>query len=201
MIKVIIFDLGKVVLEHSYEDMFELLSKNFEISADQIKDLFSQIKEEWSTGKIDVNFVAKEFSKLIKKPKSVHKIVESWQKEHDVRTKINNQTLRIVDSLRKSYAVILLTNTIDLHYNAVAKTGLYQHFDKIYPSFKLGLRKPDKRIFQYVLKEMKIKPDEAIFIDDKVENTKAAQSLGIKSITFRSTQDLKVQLEKYKVKT
>ena len=46
------------------------------------------------------------------------------------------------------------------------------------------MRKPDLSFYQYVLEETELTPEEAVFIDDKMENVLAARSLGIKSIVF-----------------
>lgn len=196
MIKVIIFDLGGVVLEHSYEDTTRLLAKGFNVKHEEVNDLFNRLKADWSVGKIDIKFVANYFSSLSKKPSTNTKIIKSWIEEHRLRAKLNKKVLKLIDSLRKKYKVVLLTNTIDLHFEAVLKTGLLKHFDQSFASYKLGLRKPDKKIYNHVLNIMKVKPTEAIFIDDNKDYTQAAQTLGISSITFTNYENLKTNLEK-----
>ena len=41
------------------------------------------------------------------------------------------------------------------------------------------MRKPDATIFEFVLTENNLKPEECLFVDDTLENTKAASTLGI----------------------
>ena len=54
-----------------------------------------------------------------------------------------------------------------------------------FTSYKLGLLKPDPKIYQTVLKELNAQPQEVIFIDDKEKNVAAACSLGIHGIQFK----------------
>ena len=52
-------------------------------------------------------------------------------------------------------------------------------FTKPYYSHKMGLRKPDKEIFEFVLADSGLEAGETIFIDDNAMNVATAQSLGI----------------------
>jgi putative hydrolase of the HAD superfamily len=73
-------------------------------------------------------------------------------------------------------------------------------FDKTYFSFKIGMRKPDKEIFEYVLKENNIEAKECLFIDDSKEHIETAEKLGIQCIhlvnrdlcSVFNTQDLSI---------
>ena len=54
-------------------------------------------------------------------------------------------------------------------------------FERFYLSHEINFRKPDCNIYEYVLLENKLIPEETFFIDDTKENTDAATLLGIKS--------------------
>lgn len=56
--------------------------------------------------------------------------------------------------------------------------------DKIFVSYKLGLLKPDAEIYEQILTLLKAKPEEVIFIDDKLKNIETAKSIGINGIVF-----------------
>lgn len=53
-------------------------------------------------------------------------------------------------------------------------------------SYELGLLKPDAEIYKQVLRLrlLKAKPEEVVFIDDKLKNVEAAKSIGINGIVF-----------------
>lgn len=45
--------------------------------------------------------------------------------------------------------------------------------------------KPDKQIYQCLLKRYNLKPEECLFVDDLENNTKATSELGIHAFTFK----------------
>lgn len=68
-------------------------------------------------------------------------------------------------------------------------------FDGILVSGAEGLKKPDPRIYQLLLKRFYINPTKAIFIDDNFRNVLAARHQGIPTIHFKSAQQLAHELE------
>ena len=60
-------------------------------------------------------------------------------------------------------------------------------FDRVFTSGHAGMRKPDLDFYIYVLEEAKVSAEEAVFIDDKMENVLAAESMGISSIVFEDS--------------
>lgn len=70
-------------------------------------------------------------------------------------------------------------------------------FDKIVYSYEVGVSKPNKDIFLSLLKKLKVKPEQCLYIDDYIKNIDAAKELGMETIQFISARDLKKQLLKY----
>ncbi|PSG88458.1 HAD family hydrolase [Aurantibacter aestuarii] len=81
------------------------------------------------------------------------------------------------------YKLILLSNTNELHINFIKEhVSFYEEFkscfDNFYLSHEINLRKPEATIFEFVLAENNLNPEECVFIDDTLENTTAAADLG-----------------------
>ena len=99
--------------------------------------------------------------------------------------------IELLPELRKSYQLVLLSNTNPLHIAYIQKNyNILDYFQHTIFSYKSGCLKPDEHIFRLVLKLSQIPPNEAIFIDDKLENVMAAYRLGILSFQFQSAQVL-----------
>jgi hypothetical protein len=60
-----------------------------------------------------------------------------------------------------------------------------RYFDGVYYSHLIRLRKPDREIYEYVLADAEILPQETLFIDDLEENVKAAREVGIQGVVKR----------------
>jgi FMN phosphatase YigB (HAD superfamily) len=56
------------------------------------------------------------------------------------------------------------------------------------------MAKPDPAIYFHVLRELGARPEETLFLDDKLVNIHAAQALGFKAIQFSSIEKLRLDL-------
>lgn len=97
---------------------------------------------------------------------------------------------------KKGYLIVLLSNSDKSHANIHMRRKDYSFFDKVYLSCEIGLRKPEKELFQKVLTDLKISPAEVVFIDNHKVNVESACEIGIKSLEFKSLTQLKKDLEK-----
>jgi glucose-1-phosphatase len=95
-----------------------------------------------------------------------------------------------LDKLRSKYRTFLLSNTNKIHYDFYQEQfrkiygypSLDSLFEKAYYSFHLKLYKPDPAIFEFVLKDSGLKPEETLFVDDYASNIEAAKKLGLHTI-------------------
>jgi len=75
------------------------------------------------------------------------------------------------------------------------KFGLLDEFDAFFSSCYLGVRKPDRKIYQIALDVLQRDPEHAVFIDDRAENVAAAVSLGIHGLRYQGSAQLTADLE------
>ena len=76
----------------------------------------------------------------------------------------------------------------------LTKFGLLDDFDAFFSSCYLGLRKPDRKIYQVALDVLQRDPEQVAFIDDRAENVAAAASLGIHAIRYEGSAQLAGEL-------
>ncbi len=96
------------------------------------------------------------------------------------------QRLQFIKNISKKYRCFLLSNTNEMHIDWIKNDwgiDLYNEFkdcfEVFYLSHEMNMRKPNANIFEFVLQENNLKPQETLFIDDTQENTNAANKLGI----------------------
>ena len=89
--------------------------------------------------------------------------------------------------LKGTHRLFLLSNTNDLHIEHVVQTmgekrfGRFKScFEGFYLSHEIKMRKPNTEIYEYVLGQNALAPEETLFIDDTKENTDSAKKLGIR---------------------
>ena len=64
----------------------------------------------------------------------------------------------------------------------------------------MGHRKPDREIYEKVLKRIKMKPQETVFIDDVPKFVRGAKRVGMRAIRFRNKKQLVRDLKKLGVR-
>lgn len=97
---------------------------------------------------------------------------------------------------RKGMKIVCGTNVIAEHYDVHIERGQYDIFDKVYPSFRMHLVKPDVKFYEYILDSESVDASECFFTDDLQENVDAALSLGIHAYLYTDAQNLRKNLEK-----
>jgi 2-haloacid dehalogenase len=99
------------------------------------------------------------------------------------------------------YRLIGLTNwSHETFPVALERFDFLSWFEGIVVSGTEKMKKPDTNIYMLTLDRYKITPENAVFIDDKLENVHAATQLGINGIHFTSAVKLKRDLETLGVK-
>lgn len=86
------------------------------------------------------------------------------------------------------------------------KEDITKYFDLYISSANVGMRKPEKRMYEYALKELQkmarergfdLKPNEILFLDDIGTNLKTARAFGMRTIKVKlgSVKDAVVELQ------
>jgi HAD superfamily hydrolase (TIGR01509 family) len=197
MIKTIIFDLGGVFVsdatiysKHHLCDFSSVLAYAG-VSQEDAKKLWQKHWTKMKCGEEGIAAYWTDFQALIKNGVDINKVIKRYQD----RIIIDKEVLKFAYKLKKKYRLLALANEskdgIDLKNE---KFKLPELFEKIYCSAYLNMAKPNKDIYEYVIKDAKIDLPTTIFIDNQIENIKTAESLGIKSILFENLEQLKREL-------
>lgn len=98
--------------------------------------------------------------------------------------------LAVLKELKVRFRTFLLSNTNELHiqcFHSQLKTtfgqeDLNDYFEKVYYSYEIQLRKPDREIFEYVLRQNGLDAKRTLFIDDTSRHVESAKILGIQGL-------------------
>lgn len=89
----------------------------------------------------------------------------------------------------------ILSNMGDnVHARMVRNFQWLGRFDVLVWSYLLGVAKPDEPIYRRVLEQLHVRPEEALFIDDKQPNIEAARKLGMQALLFTTAERLREDL-------
>lgn len=198
MIKVIIFDLGNVILNFDHMIICRKLASLSSLSPEQVYEIIfkSGLERLYDEGKISTqNFFEKVTNKLgLNISFEEFKII--WQ---DIFW-INEGIQEILLNLKGRYKLFLLSNTNPLHFEfAREKFDILEALNEYILSYEVGFSKPAVEIFNEVLKKARVEPAKCIYIDDISEHIASSNKIGMKGILFQSIEGLKRDLIKYGV--
>jgi epoxide hydrolase-like predicted phosphatase len=182
MIKLLIFDLGNVLLRYDDSQYYEYVSKKYGFKYEKVASIMERYNTKLYTGRMKNS----EFLRSVSK--SLHIPIEKleFEKYFIKKAKVNKKLTDSALSLKRKYKIVILTNIYMSRYRSTQKVFDISQFDRVFASCFIGMRKPDENAYRYVLKKCRVKPGEAIFIDDRKENIAGAKKVGIKSILFRN---------------
>ena len=96
---------------------------------------------------------------------------------------------------RRGLLTAILSNMGDNVLASVEQEFDWIHrFDALVWSFQLHMAKPARAIYLRTLHELGVRPEEALFLDDKLVNVEAASALGIQAIQFSTVERLRADL-------
>lgn len=103
---------------------------------------------------------------------------------------VDEDVLAVVDGQRRQRPVALLTNATSRLRADLSRLGLDGHLDHIFNSSELGVAKPDPAVFELVVEQLDLAPDQCVFVDDTAANVAAAQAVGWAAHQYRSAPEL-----------
>lgn len=201
-IKNIIFDLGGVIINLDQNLTIQEFNK---ISRRPFEDFYTQANQVelfnlFDKGKIsDFDFFAT-LRKEIGYDGPEIDLLYAW---NAMLLDVPDERLDLLVKMKQNYNTFLLSNTCEPHISAFENRLYLDHgvknfndyFNEVYYSCRLGLRKPDKEIFEMVLSKNNLKPEETVFIDDSIQHVKGAGQCGIKAYLLPKNMEVEELLK------
>lgn len=199
MINTIIYDLGGVVVfetQDLWKSIFSDLLNTANTTRIDLKTLESHLeryKSDIQTGKMKLyDFYRKVLNSVQENDANPEKLLQIHLDSYTKHSgKYDRNMLELINHLREQYRVVCFTNTEPEIAKLNKKRGLFDYFEGAFTSSEMGLSKPDPKSYQKVLDELRIKPQQAIFIDNDQNNVEAAKKIGINGIVYQDINHLK----------
>ena len=190
MLKNIIFDIGGIILEWGNKPIQKLLNKSDE-KVNKISKIIYGDKRFKSCilGNLSqVEYMKQLINENPEYSDDIYKIL-SEEYQEKVLPVIKENLEKIIELKNKGYKIYFLSNITDVSYNYLKnKFKILDLIDGGVYSFKEHTKKPDKEIFDILIKRYNLNKDETIFFDDSKKNVKAGNEYGIKSYVFESLE-------------
>jgi glucose-1-phosphatase len=186
----IIFDLGGVFLDLNYQKTQEAFTNlgiaNFEqhFTQHHANPLFEQLEK----GEISPQQFYNLFRQHTNSSLSNANIQFAW---NALLLGFDKEKISWLQLIKNKYRIFLFSNTNQIHYDAfmdIFKRDIGMDvdfnslFEKAYYSQNMGVRKPYKESFMYIINEQQLQVAETLFIDDTPKNIEAAKAIGLQTV-------------------
>ena len=197
-IKNLVFDLGGVILTLNRDQAVRRFEQIGIENANELLDVYHQqgIFLQLENGELSQDGFYDALRKEAGKDISNEDIDWAWM---GFFTECPEYKLKMLEDLReKGYNLYLLSNTnpiimswaLSPEFSPQGKT-LADYFDKLYLSYQMECVKPSPSIFEAMVADSGMIPEESLFIDDGAANVQAAQKLGFKIYQPKNGEDFR----------
>ena len=195
----IILDMGNVLLEWNKEKILRGVVKTE-------KDYMILDKAIFQSGlweRLDLGTLSRE--ELVLKVVSmigsiyqekVQEVVWNWPSYIEIYTEVFPLLVRLKE---KGHRIFVLSNTSPVFYELLEEqlSPLNEILDGFVLSCDIKAIKPDPKMFEEILHKYQLDPVNCIFLDDVKDNTKMAESLGIKAYQVKHRSDVVDILQRF----
>jgi epoxide hydrolase-like predicted phosphatase len=101
---------------------------------------------------------------------------------------LDTELVDFIRSIQPNYQIGIISNAWSQIADSLKEWGIQDAFDMVVGSGDVGIMKPDPRIYQIALERLNVAAEEAVFVDDFIENVHGAQAQGMHAIHFRSRE-------------
>ena len=198
-IKAIVFDYGNVLLEwnprHLYRRYFD--------SEEAMEQFLHEVDfMEWNAKQDGGRSFAEGVAELSKQFPHYAKLIQAYQENwKDSIGEAYWETVAIMKQLKQAgYLVYGLSNWSAETFPIIREEyDFFNLLDDMVISGEVGHVKPHPEIFQILLQKIGRPANECLFIDDALPNIAQAKKLGFNTVHFRSSEQLRLELEDLKV--
>lgn len=184
-IRALIFDFGGVILDMGWQRMAEIERTHGMKPGSFRHALWGH--ETWKQREIGLgtieayqDAVQKELELAAGKP--IPEAVADWWA---YKRLLNEDLLNLAARLRGDYKIGLLSNADEgLERRLQEDLKIFDRFDDVINSARVGMAKPDPRIYALAAERLGVAPGEAVFVDDLQRNIDAALAAGMRGIHF-----------------
>ncbi|MFR9588100.1 MAG: HAD family phosphatase [Rikenellaceae bacterium] len=202
-INTIIFDIGGVLVDLDYPACMDAFKAIGFHGADKLISCYhpSGIVGELERGEISKEQLCDKMREMAGVDMTNEQITEAYGA---LVVGIPVEKLRLMAKLKSAgYRILALSNINEMvlprvlsFFEADGKCAA-DYFDEMYLSFQMGSMKPERKIYELLISDSGIEPNEAFFIDDSEKNIEVGRDFGLNVYLAEAKEDLNPIFEEF----
>lgn len=200
MIKNVIFDVGKVLVE--WEPLVDMKKLGFDDATAKAVAAATTDSPEWDESDRSVGTDEEILAMLIGNAPEYEKEIRTFWENISLPIYQYDYARAWIRELKsKGYGVYILSNYGRWTYqNTTEALSFLEDVDGAVFSYQVHQMKPEPEIYQTLLAKYGLKAEECVFLDDRQVNIDGAKAQGMEGIVFTSYEDAVERLKEYGVK-
>ncbi len=193
-IKAVIWDIGGVIARTEDYTPRDQLAVDLGVTRDDLNHLFFSGPEgtRAQKGEITVEVLMVHIRSQLNLAPDEHPDLETRFFAGD---RVDYELVDFIRSLKPEHKIGIISNAWSQLPELLGRWEIRDAFDVIVGSGDVGVTKPAPRIYHLALEGLGVQPEDAIFVDDFIENVDGARAIGMHAIHFKSPGQAKGDLK------
>ena len=198
-VKVLFFDVGGVLLTNGWDrDARRLACERFDLDWEDFQDRHDFVAPDFEMGRLTMEEYLHRTVFYRQQPFTEDEFVAFMKAQSAAMP----DSLALLSDLASSGEYVLATlnnESRELNDHRIETFGLRRYFSMFMSSCYLGMRKPEEDIYRVAVDVTQHRPEECVFIDDRMLNLECAERAGIHPIHFSDADQLRASLNEFGV--
>jgi putative hydrolase of the HAD superfamily len=193
-LKVILFDMDGVVIKQRKVYFSQRYSEEYNKPLEDVLEFFKGEFQDCTLGLLDLRQVLPKYLAKWGWEQSLDEFLDYW---FSGERAVNTELVDYIDKLRRLGIKCCIVSNNEKYRAAYlsADVGLGRHFDDMFFSHDLGVKKDDPEFFKKVLKILQIEGSKVYFLGDSDKDLSSAKALKIDGLMYTNTNDFKKKIE------
>lgn len=194
--RIVLFDLFGVIARHQCPGALEKMAARCDTSIDAFTTAYWTHRPPYDAGRHTASAYWTDVLHALSRPADADTIEELRLTDIDSWSRVDDRMVTYVRTLRKRTRVALLSNIPADHADAFLAAQPWLHdLDHVAFSGKIGAAKPHPAAFQHCVVALGAAPADFLFVDDREENVRAAQAVGMNGHVFDGQDNLAAAID------
>ncbi len=190
--RALLFDLGGVIMTLDWDRMFARWAAGSGVTAERLRSRyrFDAPYERHERGEID----EREYYASLRASLGIELDDRAWAAGWAaIFADQIEPTVRLVEQVKDRVPVYAFSNSNAAHERVWSRkfARALGHFRKVFVSWSLGARKPERAAFEMIAKDIGVPPADILFLDDTLENVEGARAAGLRAVHVKGPQDVR----------
>lgn len=190
-VSALLFDLGGVVIDIDLQRMLRHWLPHSRLSLEQMHRRLhpDRAYRQHERGELPDRTYMAHLAKVFELETDLDNVAQGW---NAMLVDQIDATLDLIERIRRDIPCHAFSNTSAIHHGVWSSRfpRVTTIFDRLFLSFELGLRKPDREAFHAVSDALGLEPGEILFFDDTAENVVGARRAGLQGVHVSGPADV-----------